>query len=182
MARSLVCAWAAALMLPVAAGAAAKPATGAASKPLSGAEVSRRLADALVCKGDAAEAVYGLVDRGSDFNAGYAAHGFGEGTSYRAVAVLRDALVVAGAKANAVVSEMENSNPDFRAFTYAQFDGDYRQAVKLLKLQEAKPFNDASIGRYVSQQPKATTCPQTIGLTPIDDKHFLLGCGWCNGG
>ena len=145
-------------------------------------DVHRLLADALVCKGEPAEAVYGLVERGSDFAAGYAAHGFGEGTSYRAVVVLREPLQLAGAKAMAVVSETENSNSDFLGFTYALFEGDPLKAIQALKLQAAKPFTDTSLGRFVSREPPASECPPTIALTPVDETHFLLGCGWCNGG
>ncbi|MDI1278795.1 hypothetical protein [Methylobacter sp.] len=145
-------------------------------------DIHRMLSDALVCKGNPAETVYGLVQRGSDFEAGYAAHGFGDGTSYRAVAVLRKPLDFVGAQASAVMSETENSQFDFRAFTYARFEGDYRHAVKVLKLQAAEPFTDTSLGRFVSRQPSPSQCPPTVTLTPVDDKHFLLGCGWCNGG
>jgi len=145
-------------------------------------DIHRVLSDALVCKGDPAEAVYGLVQHGSNFKSGYAAHGFGDGTSYKAVVILREPLHLTDAKTSAVVSETENSYSDFRAFTYARFEGDYRHAVKALKLQAAEPFTDTSLGRFVSQQPSPSSCPPTVTLTPIDEKHFLLGCGWCNGG
>jgi len=145
-------------------------------------DIHRVLSDALVCKGDPAEAVYRLVQHGSDFDSGYAVHGFGDSTSYKAVVVLRDPLHLADAKASAVTSETENSHFDFRAFTYALFEGDYRQAVKTLKLQATKPFTDTSLGRFVSRQASLTACPPTVTLTPVDEKHFLLGCGWCNGG
>ncbi len=145
-------------------------------------DIHRLLSDALVCKGDPAEAVYGLVQHGSDFGSGYAAHGFGDGTSYKAVAILHKPLQLAGAKTSAVVSETENSHPEFRAFTYARFKGNYRHAVKALKLQAAEPFTDISLGRFVSKQSSPAECPPTVTLTPVDEKHFLLGCGWCNGG
>lgn len=92
------------------------------------------LSDALVCKGNPAEVVYGLVQRGSDVGSGYAAQGFSDGTSYRAVVVLHKPLNFAGAEALAVVSETENSHFDFRAFTYAGFEGDYRHMVQALSI------------------------------------------------
>lgn len=145
-------------------------------------DIHHALSDALVCRGNPAETVYELAQHGSGFNSGYAAHGFGDGTSYKAVVILRKPLQLAGAKASAVVSETENSHFDFRAFTYALFEGDYRRVVKTLKLQAAEPFTDTSLGRFVSRQPSPSECPPTVTLTPVDEKHFLLGCGWCNGG
>ena len=144
--------------------------------------IHRVLLDALICKGNPADAVYNLVRGGSNFEAGYATHGFGEGTSYKAVVILRKPLNIAGAKAFAVVSETENSNFEFNAFTYASFEGDYLQVVQALKLKATEPFNNSSLGRFVSQQPPLSQCPPTVTLTPVDKKHFLLGCGWCNGG
>lgn len=145
-------------------------------------DIHRVLSNALVCKGNPAEAVYRLAQRGSDFESGYAAHGFGDGTSYKAVVILRKPLRLAGATAAAVISETENSHVDFAAFTYAYFEGDYRDAIKTLKLLASKPFTDTSLGRFVSEQPSPSRCPPTVTLTPVDEKHFLLGCGWCNGG
>jgi hypothetical protein len=52
-------------------------------------DIHHVLSDTLVCKGDPAEAVYGLVQHGSNFSSGYAAHGFGDDTSYKAVVVWR---------------------------------------------------------------------------------------------
>lgn len=145
-------------------------------------DVHRELSDALMCKANPAEALYGLVQRGSDFKSGYAAHGFGDGTSYKAVVILRKPLQLADAKASAVISETENSHVNFAAFTYARFEGDYREVVKTLKLQAAEPYTDTSLGRFVSRQASPSQCPPAVILTPVDEKHFLLGCGWCNGG
>lgn len=146
------------------------------------AQVSKTLSAALLCEGDSAELVYGLVEGGSDFAAGYAAYGFGEGTGYKAVVILQQPLEIAGASTSAVIAETENSNSDFAGFAYAQFSGDYRKVVQQLKLQKAAPFNEQSLGRYVSQQPPTSECPPTITLTPLEGDAFSLGCGWCNGG
>lgn len=144
--------------------------------------VHRTLSDALVCKGKPEHAVYDLVRSRSNFAAGYASAEFGEGTSEKAVVILRRPLRIGAATASVVISEVENSNFDFAAFTYALFDGDYKKVVSDLKLQPAQPFNNESLGRFVSQQPREAECPPTITLTPQDGSHFLLGCGWCNGG
>ncbi|NQD38582.1 hypothetical protein HPT27_16280 [Permianibacter sp. IMCC34836] len=138
----------------------------------------RNLADAIICKGDPAQAVYELVEKGNNFDAGYAAYGFGEGTSYKAVAILKEPLKIGEATTSAVISETENSNFDFGAFTYAQFKGDYKKMVKLLKLQEIIPYTNESLGKFVSNP---TGCPNTIALTPLENGEFLLGCGWHNG-
>lgn len=147
------------------------------------AQITKHLSAALLCKGDPAQAVYSLVDAGSNFKKGYAAYGFGEGTSYKAIVVLDAPLRMGGAVATAVISETENSNPDFGAFTYARFKGDYRKMVALLKLQPEKSGSAFSFGKYVSRQQPPHGCPPTIMLTPIEDVagEFLLGCGWCNG-
>lgn len=146
------------------------------------ADVIRRLTDGLLCKGDPAQAVYSLVDAGNNFKKGYAAYGFGEGTSYKAIAILDAPLQMGGAVTSAVISETENSNADFNAFTYARFKGDYKKVVSLLKLQPEKAGVEASFGKYVSRQAPASGCPPTVILTPGKEGEFLLGCGWCNGG
>lgn len=144
--------------------------------------VHQNLADAIECKSKPAEAVFDLVKKGSDFKLGYAAYGFGEGTGYKTVVVLNEPLVLYGATTSAVVSETEHSYFNFSAFTYAQFKGDYRLVVKALNLQPTKKMTETSLGMFVSRQPVANECPETITLTPTENGQFLLGCGWCNGG
>lgn len=145
-------------------------------------DVRKNLIDALVCKAKSAETVYDLVQKGSNFKLGYAAYGFGEGTGYKAVVMLNEPLTLYGATAFAIVAETENSYFDFSAFTYGKFKGDFKQAVKALNLQPASPFTEKSLGKFVSEQPVNSKCPETIALTPIENGYFLLGCGWCNGG
>lgn len=146
------------------------------------ASVHKNLTDAIVCKANPVGAVYELVQKGSNFKLGYAAYSFGEGTGHKAVVVLNEPLTLYGSTAFAIVSEAENSYFDFSAFTYAKFKGDYKQVVTALGLQPASPFTEESLGKFISKQPTNNECPQTIALTPTDDGHFLLGCGWCNGG
>jgi hypothetical protein len=141
----------------------------------------RSLSDALVCKGKPATVIQDLVTQGSDFKRGYATFSFGEGTSHKAIVILQKPLFLVGAKASAVVSESESSHFDFSAFIYARFEGDYLKAVRDLHLIQTEPFGETSLGRFVSQQHSAGQCLPTITLTPISDKQFLLGCGWCNG-
>lgn len=141
-------------------------------------DIHRSLADAIVCKGDPVQAVYALVQNGSNFNAGYATYGFGDGTSYKAVVILKEPLKLGEATAIAVISETDPSNFDFNAFTYAKFKGDYLKMVKTLKLQEAAPFTNESLGKFISNP---SGCPNTIALTPLENGEFLLGCGWHNG-
>ncbi len=144
--------------------------------------VHKSLTNAVICKAKPAEAVYELVQKGNNFKLGYAAYGFGEGTGYKAVAILNEPLSFHGSTTFAIVSETENSYFDFSAFTYGKFKGDYKQVVKALNLQPASPFTAESLGKFVSEQPTNNKCPETIALTPIENGYFLLGCGWCNGG
>lgn len=144
--------------------------------------VQQNLADAILCKSKPAEAVFDLVNKGNNFNSGYAAYGFGDGTGYKAVAILKEPIKLYGATTFAVVSESEHSYFNFSAFTYGKFKGDYTSVVKALKLQPTQSFTYESLGKFVSQQPESNHCPATIALTPMEDGYFLLGCGWCNGG
>jgi hypothetical protein len=155
----------------------ASPATFAASTT-----VHDGLRDALLCKGEPADAVQVLLDAGSDFAQGYAVHGFGEDLSYKAVVILEEPLTIAGATSKAVIAGAESVNFEFSAFVSAQFTGDYKSVVEALKLEPTKDFNEMSMGRYVSEQVREGACPNTIILTPQADGQFLLGCGWCNGG
>ena len=144
--------------------------------------IVKTLTDALLCKGNPAHAVYSLVDSGSNFEKGFAAYGFGEGTSYRAVVILNTSIRIAGSETMAVISETENSNFDFGGFTYARFKGDFRNVINFLKLQPEKAKAEFTMGKFVSRQASKTKCPPTIVLTPGENDEFLLGCGWCNGG
>lgn len=146
------------------------------------AVVHKSLTDAIMCKAKPAEAVDELVQKGDNFQSGYAAYGFGEGTGYKAVVILHEPLSFYGSTTTAVISEAESSYFDFSAFTYGKFKGDYKQVVKALNLQAANPFTEQSLGKFVSQQPTQHHCPATIALTPVENGYFLLGCGWCNGG
>ena len=104
----------------------------------------RSLAEAVLCKGNPAQAVYSLVKNGNNFHAGYAAYGFGEGTAYKAIVILKDPLKIGNAAAWAVISETDPSNYDFNAFTYAKFKGDYIKIVNTLNLKEINlPYFDA---------------------------------------
>ena len=139
--------------------------------------VERSLLDALVCKGNPENVVYGLVEKKNNFKVGYAAYGFGEGTSYKAIVILSKPISVASATTDAVISETENSNFDFSAFTYSKFKGDYKQVVSLLHLIPSKN-SESALGKYVSN---LSGCPNSIALTPLENGEFLLGCGWHNG-
>lgn len=139
--------------------------------------MEKSLLNALICKGDPANAVYNLVDQNNNFKSGYAAYGFGEGTSYKAIVILNKPLIIGSATTEAVISETENSNFDFNAFTYAKFKGDYKKIVVLLKLFPAKN-SESAMGHYVSN---SSGCPNAIALTPLENGEFLLGCGWHNG-
>jgi hypothetical protein len=71
---------------------------------------------------------------------------------------------------------------EFAGYLYARFKGDYRETVKLLKLQADKSKGDEKRAHFVSSQAPQNACPPTIMLTPLENGEFLLGCGWCNGG
>lgn len=140
-----------------------------------------KLTQALLCKG-ASQGLDTLVKGGSNFAAGYAVQGFGEEMSYKAMVILKEPIIIAGAKTNAVVWSLDPNYFEFNANLFAEFTGDYKAVVKLLKLEPTKGFNDSSMGRFVSIQPPENACPETIVLTPKENGKFLLGCGWCNGG
>lgn len=144
---------------------------------LADSSVNQLLIDAIRCKGRPEGAVHNLIKSGENFKHGYAAYGFGEETSYRAIVILESPLKVGSATSYAVISELENSNYNFAAYTYARFKGDYREAVSNLKLIK-NTNKESSMGEFVSN-PKF--CPQTILLTPMENGEFLLGCGWPNG-
>jgi hypothetical protein len=139
--------------------------------------IQKSLRNALTCSGTPESAVYELVDKGSDFRNGYAAYGFGEGTSYSAVVILEKPLKFEHAETNAVISGGEGLYFDFGAFTFARFKGDYRKIVAQLHLVEQSNPGEA-LGKYVSNP---SGCPRTIALTPLENGEFLLGCGWHNG-
>lgn len=141
------------------------------------ADYRAALADAVVCKGEPADAVQNLVTEGGNHSADYAAGGFGEGTSYRSVVILGEAVALGGSTARTFVSETESSNFEFFAFTYGQFSGDHLAAVKMLSLL---PSTDKELGHFERVIEDGETCPRTIRLTPVEG-GFLLGCGWCNG-
>ncbi|MBT1442911.1 hypothetical protein KJI95_00010 [Shewanella sp. JM162201] len=140
-------------------------------------QIQKNLLDALVCKGKPESVVYDLVEKKTNFKNGYAAYGFGEGTAYKAMVILQEPINIGDAKAEAIVSETENSYFDFSAFTYAKFSGDYQKIVNLFSLVPSNSAGSA-FGKYVSN---ISGCPKTIALTPLSNGQFLLGCGWHNG-
>jgi len=151
----------------------------AASAPASTPHAN--LSEALQCRG-ASEGLDALVTGGSNFAAGYAVQGFGEELSYKSMVILKDPITIAGAKTYAVVWSLDPNYFEFNANLFAEFTGDYKAVVKLLKLEPTKNFDESSMGRFVSIQASKNACPETIVLTPKENGTFLLGCGWCNGG
>jgi len=144
--------------------------------------VNKVLTDALLCKRDPAQAIFDIERQGSDFSKGIAVHGFGDGLMSKSVIILSNPLRIGSATAYAVVAEPEASHFDFGAFTYALFTGDAEAVVALLNLQPAKSKDSQQLGKFVSRQAPAESCPRTVVLTPVEGGKFLLGCGWCNGG
>lgn len=144
--------------------------------------VNQVLTDALLCKGDPAQAIFDLESQGSNVAKGIAVHGFGDALMKKTVMILSTPLRVGSATADAVVAEPEASHFDFGAFTYARFTGDAQAVVALLNLQPAKSKDSQKLGKFVSRQAPAASCPRTVVLTPVEGGQFLLGCGWCNGG
>lgn len=152
--------------------------------PLCAAESDRvraELAAALVCEGEVAEVVSRLAENPPAFDSGVAATGFGEEMSYKAVAILETPLMVGKASTRAVISEAESTHFEFLAFTYAEFSGDFRPVVAALGLKPEAADAEVKMGKYVLPKSDGSDCPPTIILTPGEDGHFLLGCGWCNG-
>lgn len=146
-----------------------------------------RLADAILCKGDPLDAVSKLAASGSSqFDRGFAAATFGEEMDEWDVVILKSPLEIAGAKTSAVLRTFSQSE-DFGALVYGRFRGDYRQAVKALKLAPTAKKDGPRLGKFTRAMAvdldghPDKVCPMTIALTPLEDGTFLLGCGWCNG-
>ncbi|HSN85494.1 MAG TPA: hypothetical protein VL025_02000, partial [Thermoanaerobaculia bacterium] len=92
------------------------------------------LTDAILCKGDPLATVRKMAASGSSsFDRGFAAATFGEEMDEMDVVILRSPLEIAGAKTSAILLTFAQSE-DFGALVYGRFRGDYRQAVKALKL------------------------------------------------
>ena len=145
------------------------------------------LTDAILCKGDPLATVRKMAASGSSsFDRGFAAATFGEEMDEMDVVILRSPLEIAGGKTSAILLTFAQSE-DFGALVYGRFRGDYRQAVKALKLAPTVKKDGLRLGQFT----KATgidvdgrpdkVCPMTIALTPLENGTFLLGCGWCNG-
>lgn len=145
------------------------------------------LTDAILCKGDPLGAVRKMAESGSShFDRGFAAATFGEEMDEMNVVILRSPLEIGGAKTSAILLTLAQGE-DFGALVYGRFRGDYKQAVKALKLAPTAKKDGLRLGHFtkamavdVDGRPDKV-CPMTIALTPQEDGTFLLGCGWCNG-
>lgn len=147
------------------------------------ADVNATLIDALSCKAkDPAASIDQLIDKGSQFDQGYAVAGIGEDIDYQRIVILKKSLVLEGAKTKTVVASTNSPYENFAAFVYGKFTGDYQKVVKQYSLKLAKTEADKANGKYVSQFQPKDTCPPIMMLTPLEGNTFLVGCGWCNGG
>ncbi len=148
------------------------------------------LSGALLCKGDPLQTVRTLARSGSSrFDLGIAAFTYGEEMDEKNILILRSPIVIAGARASAVVHDFATSYDSFHALVYGVFVGDFERVVKELGLRPVPSTSKAVVGQYeksvetVVNGERQALCPKTIGLTPLREKgKFLLGCGWCNGG
>ncbi|HEX5718056.1 MAG TPA: hypothetical protein VF179_17985 [Thermoanaerobaculia bacterium] len=149
------------------------------------------LTDAILCKGDPLGTVRKMAESGSShFDQGFAAATFGEEMDEMmdevTVVILRSPLEIGGARTSAILLTLAQGE-DFGALVYGRFRGDYKQAVKALKLAPTAKKDGLRLGHFtkamavdVDGRPDKV-CPMTIALAPQEDGIFLLGCGWCNG-
>jgi hypothetical protein len=150
-------------------------------------DVRGALQGALVCTSHPVKTVEKIAARGSDFAAGFSAVSFGSGTDQRTVIALKTPLTIAGATTSAVVVETTPSHEDFGGIVYGRFTGDIKRVTAELKLGAHRDLAGVAMGAYERQltvEPggaPAQVCPMTIVLTPLSNREFLLGCGWCPG-
>ena len=109
---------------------------------------------------------------------------FGEAMMEKNILILRKPIVIAGARTSSIILSLDGSSYfNFSGIVYGIFEGDFKSVVKELGLRAVPATSEARVGKY--DRPlveKYTSCPKTIGLTPLAEKgKFLLGCGWCNG-
>ncbi len=151
-------------------------------------DVNADLTDALLCRGNPIEAVRKIAAlENQAFDRGFAGMSYGEDMDAKDIVVLKTPLVIAGAKASAVIVDLASSYSDFNGIVFAVFHGDYRRVVDQLGLK-AVAADEVRVGKFekslgVDLDGKLDdNCPNTIGLTPLEKQgEFLLGCGWCNG-
>lgn len=159
---------------------------GLSAAAADGPTLAAELKEALLCKGNPLEPVQQAVKHGA-FDLGVVSVTIGEGEAERTVIVLRDPIVIAGAETRAVVRERTASNARFKGIVYAEFEGKPKEAIKSLKLEPAVAGGKSFVGAYERSLgkdihgAKGASCPKTIGLTPLPNGGYLLGCGWCNG-
>jgi hypothetical protein len=158
-------------------------ANAAAAEPTPQAQ----LTDAILCMGDPLAVVRKMAASGSSsFDRGFAAATFGEEMDEMDVIILRSPLEIAAARTSAILLTFAQSE-DFGALVYGRFRGDYKQAVKDLKLTPTAKKDGLRLGQFTRAMAVGAdgrpdkVCPMTIALTPLEDGTFLLGCGWCNG-
>jgi hypothetical protein len=157
--------------------------------PALAAAARADLLKAVTCDGDPLERVRHLAAKGAaDFPSGIATATLAADETPVEVVVLAEPIAFHDARARVVFGDAEQQTGLFPgAIVYAAFDGDFRQAVAALGLQPNAPggewegvgFTDAAAKRKAN--PADVVCPPTVLLSPIDDRHFYLGCGRCNG-
>ena len=143
------------------------------------------LSGAVLCKRDPLATVRATAgSKSSTFERGIATSTFGEAGMEKNILILRQPIVIAGARTSSIILSLDSSSYfNFSGFVYGIFEGDFESVVKELGLSAAPVRSELRVGKY--QRPlvgQNTSCPKTIGLTPLAEKgKFLLGCGWCNG-
>ena len=76
---------------------------------------------------------------------------------------------------HAVVWSLDPNYFEFNANLFAEFAGEYKAVVKLLKLEPTKNVDESSMARFVSIQASENACPETIVLTPQENGKFFAG-------
>lgn len=163
--------------------ACAAIAPGGAAEP----DVRDTLRGAITCNGNPLAQVRGLADRGSSFPNGYAVTQFGDGVEQTALVIVQRPVEIAGATTDTVFASADPREEGFAGLVYGRFKGDAQRVIRELRLSPPRPGADDAIGKYERRLTiavdgeKNPRCPMTIALTPVNDREFLLGCGWCPG-
>lgn len=146
-----------------------------------------RLKNAILCGAKGIHSVREIAALESrQFEDGYAGLSFGEEMMVKDIVILKEPIVIYGAKTNAVIVNFEQSYLNFSSIVYSRFKGNYESVVKNLGLI-AVPEKDHHGGSFqrntgmdIEGKPE-NVCALTIQLRPLEKGEFLLGCGWCNG-
>ena len=150
-------------------------------------DVRDTLKDAVTCGINPLDKIRKIVDKGNQFKKGHSVAYNGDGSAETAIVILEKPIEISGSSSFAIFGVADLALYfDFNGLVFGRFKGDYKKVVTDLKLNEVLDSKivvgkfERKLGIDSSGKPY-DVCPMTIGLTPLKNGEFLLGCGWCNG-